>query len=104
MASRNLDWHVALAGECIASRPFAMHDDAASMAVIDLLRPVEMGRLARDGTITRRTGQGEHPLTEGRPLIARGETAERTLGRIQRLSKQFETEMTVDEEIGLIRL
>jgi poly-gamma-glutamate synthesis protein (capsule biosynthesis protein) len=67
------------------------------------LHPVEMGRLAREGTITRRTGQGEHPLTEGRPLIARGETAERTLARIQRLSKQFGTEMTVAGEIGSIR-
>ena len=67
------------------------------------LHPVEMGRLAREGAITRRTGQGEHPLTEGRPLIARGETAERTLARIQRLSKQFSTEMTVAGEIGSIR-
>jgi poly-gamma-glutamate synthesis protein (capsule biosynthesis protein) len=68
------------------------------------LHPVEMGRLAREGTITRRTGQGEHALTEGRPLIARGETAERALGRIQRLSKNFGTEMKVDNGIGLIRL
>ena len=67
------------------------------------LHPVEMGRLARDGTIARRTGQGEHALTEGRPLIARGETAERTLDRIRRLSKNFGTEMTVDGGIGLIR-
>jgi poly-gamma-glutamate synthesis protein (capsule biosynthesis protein) len=67
------------------------------------LVPVEMGRLAREGTITRRTGQGEHALTEGRPLIARGETAERTLERIKRLSKNFGTEMRVDNEVGLIR-
>ncbi|MPZ45699.1 MAG: hypothetical protein GEV05_20370 [Betaproteobacteria bacterium] len=42
MASRNLDWQVALAGECMASRPFAMHDDPASMAVVDLLRNADM--------------------------------------------------------------
>ena len=67
------------------------------------LHPVEMGRLAREGTIVRRTGQGEHGLTEGRPFIAHGETAERALGRIKRLSKNYGTEMTVDNEIGVIR-
>jgi poly-gamma-glutamate capsule biosynthesis protein CapA/YwtB (metallophosphatase superfamily) len=67
------------------------------------LVPVEMGRTAREGTITRRTGQGEHALTEGRPLVATGETAERTLDRIRRLSKNYGTEMTVDGEVGLIR-
>jgi poly-gamma-glutamate capsule biosynthesis protein CapA/YwtB (metallophosphatase superfamily) len=67
------------------------------------LHPVEMGRVAREGTITRRTGQGEHKLTEGRPLIARGETAERALDRIKRLSKNFCTEMTVENGVGLIR-
>jgi hypothetical protein len=67
------------------------------------LHPVEMGRLAREGTITRRTGQGEHTHTEGRPLIAHGETAERALGRIQRLSKNYGTEVKVDNELGVIR-
>jgi hypothetical protein len=67
------------------------------------LHPVEMGRLAREGTITRRTGQGEHPLTEGRPMVAQGETAARTLDRIKRLSKNFGTEMTVANGTGLIR-
>ncbi len=67
------------------------------------LTPVEMGRLARDGAITRRTGQGEHALTEGRPLIADGKTAERTLERIKRLSKTFGTEMTLRDGVGTIR-
>jgi poly-gamma-glutamate synthesis protein (capsule biosynthesis protein) len=67
------------------------------------LHPVEMGRLAREGTITRRTGQGEHHLTDGRPLIAQGETAERTLDRIKRLSKNYGTEMAVDNGVGIIR-
>jgi len=67
------------------------------------LHPVEMGRLAREGTITRHTGQGEHKLTEGRPMIADGETAERTLDRIKRLSKNFGTEMQIDNTAGLIR-
>jgi poly-gamma-glutamate capsule biosynthesis protein CapA/YwtB (metallophosphatase superfamily) len=66
------------------------------------LHPVEMGRLAREGTITRRTGQGEHKFTEGRPLIAHRETAERTLERIKRLSKNFGTEMTMDNGVGVI--
>ena len=42
MASSKLSWNVALAGECLVSRPFAMHDDKASMAVIDLLRSADM--------------------------------------------------------------
>jgi hypothetical protein len=62
-----------------------------------------MGRLARERTIVRRTDQGEHWLTEGRPLIAHGEIAERALGRIKRLSKNYGTEMTVDNEVGVIR-
>src|SRR6185436_18619711 len=42
MASANLNWNVALAGECMVSRPFAMHDDAASMAVIDHMRRADL--------------------------------------------------------------
>ncbi len=38
MASPNISWNVALAGECMVARPFAMHDDPASMAVVELLR------------------------------------------------------------------
>ena len=66
------------------------------------LYPVEMGRLGGTGAITRRTGQGEHAFTEGRPMIATGETAERTLDRIKRLSKNFGTDMTVDAGTGVI--
>ena len=36
-------------------------------------------------------------------MIAQGETAERTLDRIKRLSKNFGTEMAVDGELGIIR-
>ena len=67
------------------------------------LHPVEMGRLAKEGTIMRQTGQGEHKLTDGRPMIAQGETAARTLDRIKRLSKNFGTEMSIEGETGLIR-
>jgi len=42
VASTNLDWNVALAGACLVSRPFAMHDDNAFMAVVDLLRSAHM--------------------------------------------------------------
>jgi poly-gamma-glutamate synthesis protein (capsule biosynthesis protein) len=68
------------------------------------LYPVEMGRDLRDGNITRQTGQGEHKLTDGRPLIASGETAERTLDRIRRLSGQFGTEVQIEGGIGVIRI
>ena len=68
------------------------------------LHPVEMGRDLRNGRIARQTGQGEHPLTEGRPLIASGETAERTLDRISKLSKQFGTEVQIEGGIGVIRI
>ncbi len=68
------------------------------------LHPVEMGRDLRDGRVTRQIGQGDHPLTEGRPLIASGETAERTLDRIRKLSKQFGTEVQVEGGIGVIRI
>ena len=67
------------------------------------LHPVEMGRTAREGHIDRRTGQGEHALTEGRPLLAKGETAERTLDRIRRLSRGFGTEMNLEDGVGVIR-
>ena len=42
MASPKLNWNVALAGECMVCRPFAVHDDPASMAVIDLMRNAEL--------------------------------------------------------------
>lgn len=42
MASSSLNFNVALAGECMAARPFAMHDDPASMAVINLLRAADL--------------------------------------------------------------
>lgn len=67
------------------------------------LHPVEMGRVAKDGSITRGTGQGEHALTDGRPLIAKGESAQRTLARIQRLSSNFGTQVAIEGEVGIIR-
>jgi poly-gamma-glutamate synthesis protein (capsule biosynthesis protein) len=42
MASPKLSWNVALAGECMTSRPFAVHDDKASMEVIDMLRGADL--------------------------------------------------------------
>ena len=42
MASPKLSWNVALAGECLVTRPFAMHDDKESMAVVDLLRSADL--------------------------------------------------------------
>lgn len=42
MASTKMSRNVALAGECMAARPFAMHDDKASMAVVDLLRGADL--------------------------------------------------------------
>lgn len=31
-------WNVVIAGECMISRPFSMHDDNRSMGVVELLR------------------------------------------------------------------
>lgn len=70
------------------------------------LRPVELGRdVSSEAPITRSTGRSAtHPLTEGRPRLAEGENATRVLERIQRLSQDLGTDLTIDDGVGSIRL
>ncbi|MGV6874759.1 CapA family protein [Pseudochelatococcus sp. B33] len=70
------------------------------------LHPVEMGRRATpDGTlITRRTGKGPHPLTEGRPFLADKGNGEAVLQRLRTLSEPFGTRIDIEDGIGVIRL
>ena len=42
MATPKLSWNVALAGECMTARPFAVYDDKASLQVIDMLRAADL--------------------------------------------------------------
>jgi poly-gamma-glutamate capsule biosynthesis protein CapA/YwtB (metallophosphatase superfamily) len=69
------------------------------------LHPVEMGREAtKSGRITRRTGSGLHPLTEGRPFLADLENGAIILGRLQMLSAELGTRIDIEGGIGVIRL
>ncbi|MGB3337724.1 MAG: CapA family protein [Devosia sp.] len=69
------------------------------------LRPVEMGRESTpEATQTRRTGTGDHPFTEGRPMLAKGEDAVRILERFKRLSRLFDTDVTINDGVGTIDL
>ncbi len=67
------------------------------------LHPIDMGRVAKSGEITRQTGQGEHKLTEGRPILAEGETATRTLDRIKKLSAGYGTNFAIEDGVGVVR-
>lgn len=70
-----------------------------------LLHPVEMGRESnKEATLRRRTGKGEHPLTEGRPMLAKGEDAFRILDRYRRLSEPFGTRIEIADGIGIIQM
>jgi hypothetical protein len=70
-----------------------------------LLHPVEMGREStREATQTRRTGNGEHPGTEGRPIMAKGEDAVRILDRYRRLSEPFGTRVEIRDGVGVIEV
>ena len=69
------------------------------------LHPVEMGRESTpEARLTRRTGSGHHPLTEGRPLLSSGENAQRILERYQRLSEPFGTTVEICGDMGVVEL
>lgn len=69
------------------------------------LYPVEMGREASpEVKITRRTGSGPHPFTDGRPLMADRENGDRILSRIKRLSATYGTNIEIKDGIGVLRL
>lgn len=69
------------------------------------LHPVEMGRESnKEATLHRQTGNGDHPLTEGRPMLAKGEDAVRILERYRRLSEPFGTKIEIRDGVGVVRL
>ncbi len=69
------------------------------------LHPVEMGRdVANPANITRATGSGHHANTEGRPMLAEGENAAKTLDRIKTLSALYGTKIEIDNNVGIIKL
>jgi len=86
---------------------------SSAVAVLDMegrelkgmkLYPVEMGReVSAEVRIARRTGNGPHPLTEGRPLMADRENAGRILDRIKRLSATYGTRIEIENGIGVLK-
>jgi poly-gamma-glutamate capsule biosynthesis protein CapA/YwtB (metallophosphatase superfamily) len=69
------------------------------------LHPVEMGReTTKQAKQTRSTGHGKHLLTEGRPIIAKGEDAGRILDRIKRLSAEYGTNVEIRDGVGYVKL
>jgi poly-gamma-glutamate synthesis protein (capsule biosynthesis protein) len=70
-----------------------------------MLYPVEMGRESnKEATLRRSTGNGAHPLTEGRPLLAKGEDAIRILDRFRRLSEPLGTTIDIRDGVGVIEI
>ncbi|WP_171110089.1 MULTISPECIES: CapA family protein [Streptomyces] len=70
------------------------------------LHPVELGReVSKEAKITRGTGKAaQHPLTEGRPLIADQVNGARVLERYQQLSAEYDTSVEIDGNVGRVRL
>lgn len=69
------------------------------------LYPVEMGRESnKEATLHRSTGSGDHALTEGRPLLAKGDDAVRILERLQRLSEPLGTRIEIRDAVGIIEI
>jgi len=63
-----------------------------------------MGReVSPEVKITRRTGNGPHPFTEGRPLMADRENANRILDRIKRLSATYGTTIEIEDGVGVLK-
>jgi poly-gamma-glutamate synthesis protein (capsule biosynthesis protein) len=70
-----------------------------------LLHPVEMGRQSnKEATLVRSVGSGEHSLTEGRPMLAKGEDAVRIIERYRRLSAPLGTEIVIRDGVGIIEI
>ena len=69
------------------------------------LHPVEMGReTTKQAKQTRSVGHGKHLLTDGRPMLAKGEDADRILERIKRLSAEYGTNIDIRDGVGYLRL
>ncbi|MCI5078256.1 CapA family protein [Oricola sp.] len=87
-------------GSCIIK--LEMKDDRLTRLY---LHPVEMGRDSTpEAPLHRRTGSGEHPLTEGRPILAKGDNAARILERYKRLSAPFGTQVEIRDGVGIVDL
>lgn len=71
-----------------------------------MLHPVELGReVSKEAKITRSTGKSaQHPLTEGRPIIADQVNAARVLERYQQLSAEYGTAVEIEGRVGRLRL
>jgi poly-gamma-glutamate capsule biosynthesis protein CapA/YwtB (metallophosphatase superfamily) len=68
------------------------------------LHPVEMGRdVLPEVCIKRSSGNGLHPHTEGRPLMADKENGRRILERIQRLSAEYGTKIEIKNGVGELK-
>lgn len=70
------------------------------------LHPVELGReVSKEAKITRPTGKStEHPLTEGRPMVADQINGSRVLDRYRQLSAEYGTAIEIDGRVGRVRL
>ncbi|GAB3161904.1 CapA family protein [Myceligenerans halotolerans] len=70
------------------------------------LHPVEMGReVTREAKVTRSTGgSAEHPLTEGRPILADQLNSERVIERFQALSARYGTTVTLENGVGRVQV
>lgn len=68
------------------------------------LVPVELGRdVTPQAALRRPVGSADAPLTDGRPILADSEQAERILSRFERLSAQFGTQIAREGDQGIIR-
>jgi len=69
------------------------------------LYPVNLGRdPSLPGKITRSVGLGSHPKTDGRPYLADPAAGAVILERMRDISKPLGTTMTVDNNVGIIRV
>src|SRR5262249_10573993 len=60
--------------------------------------------LARGRLYPLDLGHGRPPAQRGRPLLARGDIAQRALARIDRLSQRFGTRMAIENDVASVRL
>jgi poly-gamma-glutamate synthesis protein (capsule biosynthesis protein) len=64
----------------------------------------EEGRLSAVRLYPLVLGHGLPRAQRGRPVLARGEAAQRILARVARLSRQFGTEIAIEGDCGVIRV
>ena len=59
--------------------------------------------MTADATLRRPVGKGHAPLTDGRPVLADAEQANRILSRFERLSAPLGTTISREGTVGIIR-